>query len=302
MPSSTSIKALSLSAVLLIVLIVALPLITLPSTSVGAPTGKVRVAATVFPLYDFARNVGGDTVDVKLLIPPGQDFHDWEPTPSTMRIITESKVLLYNGMGLDPWVEAAVETAGDSGLIVVRATEGVYAMDDNPHVWLDPANARRQVELIRDALVTADPANRELYEKNAEAYSASLKELDREISTELGKFTRREFIVFHNSFIYFAEKYELEQYTITGGDPEREPTAQDIIQLIQLARTKAVTAIYREPMQDERLVQAVAEHIGGRVLTLNPMDGVTPEDFNQGVGYLSIMRQNVRSLAEGFED
>jgi len=241
--------------------------------------------ATFFPLYDFARNIGGDRVTVSLLVPQGAELHDWEPTPGAIRRADAAAVLIYNGVGLEPWIDQ-VKQALRPGIRFVDTSEGLELLaleegENDPHLWLDPVNAKHQVSQIRDALATTDPTNKDLYQANAEAYLARLDALHNEIQSSLAKCSRKEFISFHESFSYFAKRYG---------------------RVIETAKEKGIQVVYSEPLRDPRLAEVVADQLpGGTILVLDPLEEVSQDEIQAGKEYLGSMQQNLRNLMKGLD-
>jgi zinc transport system substrate-binding protein len=166
----------------------------------GPPANDKRlpIAASILPLADFARQVGGDRVRVETLIPPGASPHTYELTPAQLQAVSGARALLLNGVGLEYWADKVVSAANNPDLVVVTASEGLdiiagdeHASGGNPHVWLSPLNAIHQVELIRDALIQADPEGAEVYRANADRYIAELRALDRDARTTVAAFANR---------------------------------------------------------------------------------------------------------------
>jgi len=279
--------------------------VTASPGAVNGPSGRLQVVATFFPLYDFARNIGGDRVTVSLLVPQGAELHDWEPTPGAIRRADAAAVLIYNGVGLEPWIDQ-VKQALRPGIRFVDTSEGLELLaleegENDPHLWLDPVNAKHQVSQIRDALATTDPTNKDLYQANAEAYLARLDALHNEIQSSLAKCSRKEFISFHESFSYFAKRYGLSQLYLLGGG-EEEPSPQDMARVIETAKEKGIQVVYSEPLRDPRLAEVVADQLsGGTILVLDPLEEVSQDEIQAGKEYLGSMQQNLRNLMKGLD-
>ncbi|MBI2183809.1 MAG: zinc ABC transporter substrate-binding protein [Thaumarchaeota archaeon] len=288
--------------------VLVLTLIALVSTGLPSsrPSSRMLVVASFFPIYDFARQVGGDRVEVSTLVPPGTELHDWEPTVDAIRRVASAKVSLYNGANLEPWVDSLKKAVGTTSVNHVYTSEGLSLLSleeggSDPHIWLDPLNAKHQVTEILEAFVKADPANKAYYEANANTYMAKLDALDSEIRASLTKCSHKEFISFHEAFSYFANRYGLTQlYLLKGG--QEEPSPEDILRVIQTAKERGIKTVYAEPLQEPRLAEEVSKHIpGGKVLPLNPLEEVPEEDIKAGKDYLTLMKENLRYLAEGLE-
>jgi zinc transport system substrate-binding protein len=270
-------------------------------SSSASPHATAKVVASFFPLYDFAKHVGGDKVNVSTMIPVGVEPHDWEPTTQQIQSLLSADLFVYNGAGIDKWADK-VETN-----LKVNASEDLPLRTDNhgnhdPHTWLDPVLAKRQVELIRNSLIKADPQNTDYYIQNAQSYIAQLDSLDAKIKSELSNCTRTDFIAFHSAFSYFSNRYGLHQYTILGEDPEGEIQPQTLEQLVNFAKQYGIHVIYSEDLLDPRNAQVIADEIpNGKVLVLSPIEGVNIDEQQAGVGYLEKMQQNLENLKQGLD-
>lgn len=268
---------------------------------------KVRVIASFFPLYDFAKNVGGDRAEVSVMVPAGIEPHDWEPTPRDIADAENADMIVYNGAGFERWVSAinakfAVDTS--IGIQLMQgAEEGVHEESGlDPHIWLDPVLAKQQVEAIRDGFVQIDPVNSGYYHQNAQRYIAELDSLDSFIRSNLSNCELRDFIAFHNAFSYFANRYNLTQHSIQGISPEGDVLPQRIQEIKDLAATLGINVIYAEDLIDPRLANVIAGEIpNGQVLVLSPIEGLKREEIEQGLGYIDKMREDVQNLEVGLK-
>jgi zinc transport system substrate-binding protein len=260
---------------------------------------KLLVAASIAPLADFARQVGGDHVGVITLVPPGASPHTFEPTPSQVAQMARARVLALNGVGLEYWAGRLIEGVDNPKLVVVDTSQGIDILErdgngpgGNPHIWLDPQNAVVQVSHIRDALIRADPAHADNYRANAERYVNELRTLDQEIADEVATWSKREFIAFHPAWVYFARRYELKQAAVIEVTPGREPSPAEVARIIETAKRIGAKAIFAEPQFSTKAAQTLAEEAGTRVLFLDPL-GSSLDDS----GYLNLMRHNVAQMA-----
>lgn len=267
--------------------------------------GKDRlvVVASFYPLYDFASHVAGDRAEVSALVSPGVEPHDWEPSAGDVAKARNADLLVINGAGFEGWA------AGVGAKRVVNTSEGIIELaaggqqhSIDPHVWLDPVLARRQVDAIRFALVQADPANAQYYNENAASYAKDLDALDAFARKELGSCEKSDFIAFHDAFSRFAARYGLTQHAIQGITPEGEVLPQRLQEMIGLARQLGIDTIYSEEAVDSRLAQTIASEVpGGKVLVLSPIEGVSRGEQAAGVGYLEKMKENIENLREGLK-
>ena len=260
-----------------------------------------NVVASFFPLYDFAKHVGGSKVNVTAMIPVGVEPHDWEPTIQQIQSLLSDDLFIYNGAGIDNWADK-IETK-----LKVNASEGLPLLTDNhrnhdPHTWLDPVLAKRQVELIRNGLIKADSQNTDYYIQNAQSYIAQLDSLDAKIKSELSTCTKTDFIAFHSAFSYFSNRYGLHQHTILGEDHDGEIRPQTLEQLVNFAKQYDIHILYSEDLIDPRNAQAIADEIpNGKVLVLSPIEGIKADDQQAGIGYLEKMQQNLENLKAGLD-
>jgi zinc transport system substrate-binding protein len=276
-------------------------LLGLAATPGGAArrTGPpLAVAASILPLADFTRQVGGERVSVEVLVPPGANPHTYEPTPAQLAALSRARLLVLNGVGLEFWADKVIGAARNPRLVVVRAAAGlpVLAGDagepgGNPHVWLSPREAIHLVTAIRDGLVRADPAGADVYRANAERYVAALRTLDGEIRDTVATFRRRRFIAFHPAWAYFARDYGLEQAAVIEASPGREPSPAGIAAIIRTARAIGARAIFAEPQSPTKAARVIADETGAEVLLLDSLG--RPPTY----GYLETMRYDLAQFS-----
>jgi zinc transport system substrate-binding protein len=277
-----------------------------------AATDRLPVTASFYPLYEFASRVGGERVAVRSLVPPGVEPHDYEPTPQDVAALTRVRVLVYNGAGFEPWVgkllaqipASAVRVDASEGLPLITGGAG----DDSrargapdPHVWLDPLLAVRQVDRIVDGLTAADPDGRGVYVGNGTQLKNDLEALHRRFTARLATCRHRQFITSHAAFGYLARRYGLTQVAITGVDPESEPSPARLKQIIQEARRTGTRVIYYETLVTPRMAEVIAREVGARTAVLNPIEGLTPDEQRRGETYFTLMDANLKALAGGLD-
>jgi len=270
-----------------------------------APDGKPLVVASFFPIYDFARRVAAERAQVISLVPPGVHGHDWEPSPQDVAQVRRARLFVYNGAGFEPWADKLIKEAAGPSTVVVAASAGLTITrpggdgELDPHVWLDPVLAKGEVDAIRAALERGDPQGKSVYEANAAAYGAKLSALDSRFDTGLRDCARRELVVSHAAFGYLTRRYRLEQIAMTGLAPQAEPSPAALAAIVRTARERKVTAIFLEPLVSPKLAEMLARELGVRLLTLDPVEGVTKKEAAEGTGYIELMMRNLESLREG---
>ena len=263
---------------------------------------KLKVVSSFFPIGEFVKKIGGNLIDSSLLIPVGIEPHDFEPTINQIQNVISADVLVYNGLGMENWIDkisAPHKIDASAGLNVLYLDKNNKTID--PHVWLDPDLAKKEVENIRDGLIKIDPYNRDYYTNNTRHFLNELDSLDREIRTDLLSCKKKDFISFHNAFSYFAKRYGLNQHSISS-TPEAEITPQQLIEIINTAKGLHLNIIYSEELIDPRSASVVAQEIpDGKVLVLSPTEGLTKAEQDSGIGYLDKMQENVKTLMQGLE-
>ena len=290
---------------------------------------KIGVVTTLFPLYDFARNVGGHLVRVELLLPPGMEPHSFEPKPADIRKINEADVFLYTGRFMEPWAEDIIKGISNANLLVVDTSSGVmlaegdgHAEHDHngkhagvhratrhggklkdPHIWLDFSNAQTMVENILNCFVAKDPANRQVYIKNAEAYAMQLSALDRRFREGLSS-CRSDVLIHggHFAFGYLAKRYHLRYLSAYRGfSPHAEPAPHDIIELIQNLRKHQLRYIFFEELVSPAVARTIADETGAKLLMLHGAHNISKDDWERKVTFLSLMENNLKNLSIGLE-
>ena len=256
---------------------------------------KIIAIASFYPLYEFTNELGGDKVDVSLLVPKSVEPHDWEPTIRDIQRIEQADLIIINGNGFENWVDkidsskiTIINSGRSFGWITSESTLPV-----DFHYWLNPLSAKLQVKTITDGLIKADPENTDYYNNRKIAYDIKLDELHSKIKAELNG-CKKDFVAFHDAFSYFAHEYDLNQHTvIQSNDPHSEPTLKKLENIIQLAKSLDINIIFTEEGVNSRTSQVIADELGGRVLVLSPLEVV--ED---GSSYIKKMDENLSNLKE----
>jgi zinc transport system substrate-binding protein len=263
-------------------------------------TGKIQVTTSFYPLAEFTQHVGGNDVDVYNLTPPGAEPHDFEPTPQDLVKIQNSKLLIYNGAGLDLWVNKLSDDT-KKNLILVNASKTILLLSSSgnsqdPHVWLDPLLAKQQVGNIKAALVEVDPDNSNYYELSAKSYSDQLDLLDAEFRKGLANCQSRDIVTSHNAFQYLGKRYNLNILSISGLSPDEEPSPKKLAEVTQFVKKNKVKYIFFETLVSPKLSQTITQETGAQAITFNPLEGLTTEELAHGKNYISVQRDNLTAL------
>ena len=281
--------------------------------AVGSELSAVRVATTLYPLEYFTRRIAGDAAEVVNLISPGVSSHDFEPTPADIRQLQAANLIIYNGSGLEPWVDRALRAIGSGERTVLEASLGLAKTDLDghedgeesegldPHVWLDPLMAMDQVELIREGLSQARPDISSMLAENADTLTRDLRRLHLRFEAGLASCRLRHFVTAHSAFGYLAQRYGLTQVPISGISPQAEPSPGDLAELVDMVRDLGVMYVMVEPIISPRLAETLADEADAAVLTLHPLASLTLEESERGETYLSVMEVNLANLRTALE-
>lgn len=293
-------------------LIVATFFALLPQAAVAQE--KVKVLASFSILGDLVREVGGDRVEVSTLVGPNTDMHGFQPTPKHVKAAAGAKLVVINGLGLEGWADRLVKAANYKGARLV-ATKGVKALTAeteghghnhkhkhsdryDPHAWQEVANVKIYVTNIRDALVGVDPAGKETYAKNAEAYLQKLNALEGDIKQLFAGLSQKErrAITSHDAFHYFGDAYGIEFLAAQSAGGDTQPSARDVAKLIQQIRKEGVKAIFVENISNPRIVEQIAKETGAKIGGTLYSDALS-EANGPAPTYLDMMRHNAKTIA-----
>jgi zinc transport system substrate-binding protein len=275
---------------------------------------KIKVVSTFLPIYWFTKAVAGDAADVKILVPPGTEVHEYQATPENVKEIANANVLVKNGLGLEEFLDDTIKNAQNAELLQVDAAKGIQVLDEvspivkthsakeehehdhdhpegNPHVWLDPVLAKQQVENIRDGLIAADPANKATYEANTTAYIKQLDSLNGEFQQTLQKTPNCTFVTFHDAYPYLAKRYNLKQVAVVE-IPEDQLSPTDVQNAVKAVKKYNVKALFGEPGVDNKLLTSLSKDLN---LTLRPLDSLETGETDPQY-YFKGMRANLETL------
>ncbi len=266
---------------------------------------KTKVIASIAPLADFARQVGGEKVDVKLLLPPGASPHTYEPTPRAIQDISNAGVFIKIGSGLEFWAEKIIKAAANKKLIIVDSSSGVSLLRDphshghrsaDPHIWLDPFIASGIITKIENAFIKADPENSEHYRLNASQYREKLSELDTEISGRVKEFSTKEYVTFHPAWNYFSRRYGLQVAAVIEESPGKEPGPKHMQKIIKKIKAIGKKVVFVEPQFNPKIAEVIAKESGAKVLYLDPIGGQKGRET-----YLDLMKYNISAIEKAMK-
>ena len=292
--------------------------------------GKLIISTTLFPQYSFAKIIGGDLVEVQMIVPPGIESHSFEPTPRTITNLRNADLLLYTGQVMEPWMGDLIANLGDSKVEIMDLSEGITLLteadehnseeenheetdvsgeedlhgDFDPHYWLDPDNAIIMVEHIRDAMIQNDPSNALHYSQNAETLIEDLGALDEAFVQYFSTVDHPKLVYGgHFAFGYFAAKYHVDYISpFTGFSPNAEPKPKQITAIIDYIEANSIKTVFYEELLSPKIAQVIAEETGAKMLILNGVHNVTQEQIDDGETYISLMYQNLENLRLGLSE
>jgi zinc/manganese transport system substrate-binding protein len=269
--------------------------------------GKIHVIATFSILADFARNVGGDAVEVTSLVGPDGDAHAYSPSPADGKRLADARLILVNGLGFEGWIDRLVKASGTKA-VVVTASRGVKPRQmteedehdhgkTDPHAWQSVANAKVYIANIRDALTKADADRKAAYEANAAAYLAKLDALENDIKATMAAIppARRKIITTHDAFGYFGTAYRMQFIAPQGVSTETEVSARDVARIIRQIKTQKIPAVFLENVTDPRLMKRIADEAGAKIGGKLYSDALSGPD-GPAATYLDMMRNNLEEF------
>ena len=343
--------------------------------------GKLKVAVTLFPYYDFVRQIAGNQVDLQMVIPAGMDSHSFEPTPADIRTIQHADILISNGGTMEHWLDETLAALDTTNMTIVTMMDYVDAVEEeivegmedadhdhdhthvyvaadhdhsgetpeehaahahedddhdhsgetpeehaahsheedtrsyvdhdgheeeieyDEHIWTSPVNAMKLVDVIGDTLAETDPAHADTYHQRAENYKKELEEIDagfREVSAN----RKRNMIVMGDKFPfrYLADEYQLDyRAAFSGCSSDTEPSAKTIAYLIDKVKEEQIPTVYYLELSSHRVSEIIGEETGAEPLLLHSCHNVTRAQFDAGVTYVQLMRQNIENLRKGID-
>lgn len=290
-------------------------------------SNKIKIVTTLFPQYDFAKQIAKDKAEVTLLLPPGTESHTYDPTPKDIIKINSSDVFLYTGKYMESWVEKLISGLDNKNLLIKDLSDGISLLKSendhdhdseehdedhhdhkheheheyDPHFWLDLNLAAKMVDNIKDILCQKDPLNKEFYTKNANEYKEKLKLLDEEIINTV-KDSKRKSIVFAGRFahLYFIKRYNLDYIAAFDNcSSESEPSVKKITEIINFIKENKIPVVYYEELSEPKIANSISEATGVKSLKFGTIHNISKDQFDKGVTYLDLMRENLENLKQG---
>lgn len=312
---------------LLIITIISIGLFSscaMPKSKIAESENKLNIVTTIFPQYDFARQVAGKHAEVSMLLKPGAESHSFEPTPQDIKKIQNADIFIYTGGENDTWVEDILSSMGDKKPETIKLLDCVPTVTEeivdgmehehdekgedkhdheeeiDEHVWTSPKNAILIVEKIEKVLSDKDKKNSKEYLDNSVAYINKLKTLDNKFK-EIAKSGKRKTILFGDRFPfrYFSDDYGLKYFAaFSGCSTESEASAATVAFLTNKVKEEQIPVVFTIEFSNGKIADSICDATGAKKLTLHSCHNVSADEFASGVSYLSIMEQNLEPLKE----
>lgn len=282
---------------------------------------KPAVALSTFSLYDIAKNISQESIDLVMILPFGVDAHSFEPTPKLMAKIMKSDIVIYSGAGLEPWTasfEFKNRVIDMSEHVKLLNSEhgscnheehhhhhhhhdGAHEEEIDPHYWLDVENMISATKLIRDEFSLLLPENEELYRKNAKAYIADLEMIDAEYKKRLASCKKETIIVNHNAFSYLSQNYGFNVEALSGLSPDAQPNAQNMLKLIEHVKEHDLKVVFFESFVSDKAMKSIAAEANVAVDVLQPLGNITADEAKKSLSYKDIMLENLEKISNALE-
>ncbi|AZV58476.1 metal ABC transporter substrate-binding protein [Clostridium sp. AWRP] len=265
--------------------------------------GKIQVVVSFNAMREFAEAVGKDKVEVKTVIPNGVEPHEYEPKAKDLEDLNKAKVFVYNGLGMESWVDKSLKVINNKQLVVVEASKGFESIkntdegeikehgQNDPHVWVSLKGAEFEAKNIKEALVKADPSNKDYYEKNYKDFSNQLNSLYNDYKKRFDKVANKNFVTGHAAFAYLCRDFGLKQNSVEDVFAEGEPTTKKMGELINYCKQNKIKTIFVEDMVSPKVSNTLAKEVGAKVKKI-----YTIESKEDNKNYIQSMKSNLELI------
>lgn len=286
------------------------------STTKEKNSEKPTIITTIYPVYEFTKEVVGNKAEVELMIPAGTEPHDFEPSAKDIAKIQSADSFVYDDPNMETWVPKTKKSLKDTKVKFIQSTKDMILLpggkeehdhehagdghhhEFDPHVWLAPSLAMQQVKSINNQLGRQYPKYKATFDKNTQKYLAKLTKLDQEYQTQLAKLPQKYFVTQHSAFNYLAVEYGLKQVPIAGLSPEEEPSPSKIAELKDLVKELSIQTVFFEENAQDKIARTLANEANVKLAVLNPLEGLTKKQLKAGENYLTVMQENLKALVQ----
>lgn len=260
------------------------------SASKKVTENKLNVIVSIYPLKEFTEKIAGDKVEVSCLVPDNVEPHDYEPKTKDFEVLTNSKLFVYNGLGMESWIDKVNETIKDKGVTVVDSSIGVDIRKEedavDPHIWLSVKNAEIQSENIKNALVKLDEKNKDYYEENYKKFKAELENVYNEYKPKFDSLNKKNFVTGHAAFGYLCRDFGLTQKSVENLFAEGEPTPKQLEELVNFCKENNIKTVFSESLASPKVSQTLAKEVGAEVVPILTLESKEDDkDYIQSIKY-----------------
>lgn len=282
---------------------------------------KLTIYTTIFPIEDFTKEIGGEYVDVSSIYPAGADPHTYEPSIKSMMKIADADLFIFNGAGLESFVDKITSTLNGEEVEMVEASSGIelagvtdedehvehehehgHSHDQDPHIWLDPTRADKMAKNIQDALIEEMPEHQDVFEENYNEIHNKLVRLDDDLQSTIEDGQRKEILVAHAAYGYWEERYGIKQISISGLSAENEPSQRQLQNIIETAKKHHLHYIIYSQNPATKVVSVIQKETDTEPLVLHNLEYITEDDKKADEGYFSLMERNISNLEKALTD
>lgn len=262
------------------------------TTTKNSKGDKLNIVVSIYPLQEFTQEIAGDKADVTCLVPNNVEPHEYEPKTKDLEGLTEADAFIYNGLGMEDWVDKVNDTIKDNKVLVVNSSEGVESRKEgdaiDPHSWLSLKNAEIQSENIKNTLVKLDEKNKDYYEENYNKFKDQLEELYNEYKPKFDSLNRKDFVTGHAAFGYLCRDYGLSQKSVEDLFAEGEPTTKQLEDLVNYCKTNNIKTVFSESLASPKISETLAKEVNASVVPI-----LTLESKEDDKSYIEAMRYNL---------
>jgi len=280
----------------IVIFIALIAILTTGCSAKSTDNQKIKVAATIFPIYDALKGIGKDKVDASLVVPSTSDPHNFSLNPQDIEKLQGVKLIFENDIGLENWMEGLLQSLKDARVINTSEAINANVKNDNPHIWLNPDYYIMQCTAIEKSLIEVDPQNSSYYEENFKTYTDVIKSEAFRLRSEVKGLQTKKIISFHDAFPYLAEYFGLEIAGTLEGTQGRSPTPQKIKEIEDIITKNHIKAVFKEPQQSTEIMNAIVEDTHVKVYVLDPIGGSNGRD-----SYLETMQYNINTIIEALK-
>lgn len=256
---------------------------------------KLNITVSIYPLKEFTQKIGGDKVEVKCLVPDNMEPHDYEPKTKDFKELTNSKAFIYNGLGMEEWVDDVNESIKANNVLIVDSSTGIEVRKEgeavDPHIWLSLKNAEIQGENIKDTLVKLDEKNKDYYEENYNKFKEELEGLYNEYKPKFDALNKKNFITGHAAFGYLCRDFGLTQKSVENLFAEGEPTPKQLEELVNFCKENNIKTVFSESLASPKVSETLAKEVDAKVVPI-----LTLESNEDDKSYIEAMRYNLNEI------